>query len=231
MNAKILVVEDEIIIADNICEILRSNKYETIEPALTYEQADRAVQELKPDLVILDINLKGKKSGFDFANEILKAHDIPFLYLTSNSDFPTMKEAIATNPSAFLVKPFNERELIASIEIIINKLQSNNTENHLYVFDGKEHIKVIKSNILFIKSDNIYIEFFITNGTKLISRSSLKKVNEELDSDFIQIHRSYIVNINHIEKIASNEITIDKTKIPIGEKYSTDFKNYIKLRK
>lgn len=231
MNAKILVVEDEIIIADNICEILRSNNYETIEPALTYEQACRTVEESKPDIVILDINLKGKKTGFDFANEVLKIHDIPFLYLTSNSDFPTMKEAIATNPSAFLVKPFNESELIASIEIIINKLQTINIENHIYVFDGKEYIKVLKSSILFIKSDNIYIEFFINNGTKIISRSSLKKVNEELGQDFIQIHRSYIVNITHIEKIASNEISIDRIKIPIGEKYANDFKNSIKLRK
>lgn len=231
MNAKILVVEDEIIIADNICEILRSNNYETIEPALTYEQANKAVQESKPHIVVLDINLKGKKSGFDFANEVLNKYEIPFLYLTSNSDFPTMKEAITTNPSAFLVKPFNERELIASIEIIINKLQTINTENYIYVFDGKEYIKVLKSTILFIKSDNIYIEFFINNGTKIISRSSLKKVNEELDSDFTQIHRSYIVNINHIEKIALNEITIDTTKIPIGEKYANDFKNSIKLRK
>ncbi|MFN6074491.1 MAG: LytR/AlgR family response regulator transcription factor [Fluviicola sp.] len=231
MNAKILVVEDEIIIADNICEILRSYNYETLEPALSFEQANRAVQELKPDIVILDINLKGKKTGFDFANEVLKTLEIPFLYLTSNSDFPTMKEAIATNPSAFLVKPFNESELIASIEIIYNKLQTFNSESHMYVFDGKEYINVLKSSILFIKSDNIYIEFFINNGTKIISRSSLKKVNEELDSDFIQIHRSYIVNLKHIEKIASSEITIDKTKIPIGEKYATDFKNIIKLRK
>lgn len=231
MNIKILVVEDEIIIADNICEILRSNDYKVLEPALTYDQAKEIILSSKPDIVILDINLKGAKSGFDLAKEILNIHSIPFLYLTSNSDFSTMKEAISTNPNAFLVKPFNESELIATIEILKTKLSIERSTNHLFIFDGKEHIKVFKSDILYIKSDNIYIEFFLSNGSKIISRSSLKKVIDNLGLNFIQIHRSYIINLTKIEKVSANEITIDSTKIPIGEKYASEFKNRLTFKK
>lgn len=231
MNLKILVVEDEIIIADNICEILSSNNFNVLEPALTFEQAEKTILSTKPDIVILDINLKGKKSGFDLAKEILTINSIPFVYLTSNSDLPTMKEAIKTNPTAFLVKPFNESELIATIEILNNKIQSQKSTNQLFVFDGKEHIKVDRSSILFIKSDNIYIEFYIENGAKIVSRSSLKKVINELGNDFIQIHRSYIINLTQIEKVSSTDVTIESIKIPIGEKYATDFKNRLTIKK
>jgi DNA-binding response OmpR family regulator len=117
---KILIVEDEPAIAENISLYLDNNDFEV--SAIAYDSDDAFVQ-LKtntPDAIILDINLESEKDGIDIANHINQYYQLPFLFLTSYSDKNTLDRAKQVKPSGYIVKPFNERTLLASLEIGIS---------------------------------------------------------------------------------------------------------------
>jgi len=117
---KVLIVEDEPLIAKNIGMYLNNNDYEV--SAIAYD-SDEAMHQLKrqpPDFAILDINLESGKDGIDIAEYINQNNFIPFVYLTSYSDKDTLDRAKKTNPAGFIVKPFNEKTLYATIEIALS---------------------------------------------------------------------------------------------------------------
>ena len=221
---RVLIVEDEIIIADTINDILIEKGYHTLEPSVSYSEAIQSIENSKPSIVLLDIQLKGKRSGIDLGKE-LNSRSIPFIYLTSNSDEMTMQSAIETYPQAFLTKPIVQDHLIAAIEIArikIDQKLEENTEKSVFINDGKKHIKIMLNEILFVKSENVYVEIYKVNNERIVTRSSLKKIHELLDDNFIQVHRSYIVNINQVDVRESNQIIVGQFEIPIGEKYKKE---------
>lgn len=221
---RVLIVEDEIIIADTINDILIEKGYHTLEPSVSYSEAIQSIENSKPSIVLLDIQLKGKRSGIDLGKE-LNSRGIPFIYLTSNSDEMTMQSAIETYPQAFLTKPIVQDHLIAAIEIArikIDQKLEENTEKSVFINDGKKHIKIMLNEILFVKSENVYVEIYKVNNERIVTRSSLKKIHELLDDNFIQVHRSYIVNINQVDVRESNQIIIGQFEIPIGDKYKKE---------
>jgi DNA-binding NarL/FixJ family response regulator len=117
---KILIVEDEPVIAENISIYLDNNDFEV--SGIAYD-SDEAFEQLKhntPDAVILDINLESEKDGIDIAGYINKNIQVPFLFLTSYADKNTLEKAKAVQPGGYIVKPFNERTLLASLEIAIS---------------------------------------------------------------------------------------------------------------
>jgi DNA-binding NarL/FixJ family response regulator len=117
---KILIVEDEPIIAENVSLYLDNHDFEV--GGIAYD-SDEAFEQLKlntPDAVILDINLESDKDGIDIAAHINSNYQIPFLFLTSYSDKSTLERAKHVKPSGYIVKPFNEKTLLASLEIAIS---------------------------------------------------------------------------------------------------------------
>lgn len=227
MRMKVLVVEDEIIIADNICQFLTDKNYAVLEPALSYDEAIESIEKEAPDLILLDIQLQGDRTGIDLAKKLEESYQVPFIYLTSNSDETTMNLAIDTNPSAFLIKPLNKKQLFAAIEIIrrrMNGLQETDEKRrNLFVNNGKEHINILLDDILMVKSENVYVEINLKNGQRILTRSTLAQFIELLNEDFIQTHRSYVVNIKNIGKIGKSGIFIGTHEVPIGNKYRKVF--------
>lgn len=96
-KVKILVVEDEIIIADDICDILSELGYDTLEPVINYSEAIEAIEKYKPDLAILDIQLAGSKDGIDLAWKIKEDYQLPYIFLTSHADPATVERAKKSN--------------------------------------------------------------------------------------------------------------------------------------
>ncbi|MFN8347797.1 MAG: response regulator [Spirosomataceae bacterium] len=117
---RVLIIEDEPLIAKNIGMYLNNHDYEVA--AFAYD-ADEAMYQLKrqpTDFAIIDINLEDDKDGIDIAEYINRHTFIPFIFLTSYSDKDTLERAKKTNPSGFIVKPFNEKTLYATIEIALS---------------------------------------------------------------------------------------------------------------
>lgn len=115
-----MIVEDEPVIAENIAMYL--NNYDFTVSAIAYDD-EEAIVQLKtntPDAVILDINLEGTINGIQVADYINKNYKLPFLFLTSYADKETLEQAKAVEPWGYIVKPFNEKTLLASLEIAIS---------------------------------------------------------------------------------------------------------------
>ncbi len=115
-RAKIVVVEDEIIILKDIIQKLKSIGYEVPASVSNGEEALKKVEDIRPDLVLMDIQLEGEIDGIEVANQIISKFNIPVIYLTSYSDSKTFNRAIGTEPDNYLVKPFDETELKTAIE-------------------------------------------------------------------------------------------------------------------
>jgi PAS domain S-box-containing protein len=118
---RILVVEDEIITADDIRESLQDMGYTVLAVVSSGEEAIIKVEEDNPDLVLMDIMLSGEMDGIETAKQILLRFNIPVVYLTAYSDKIILERAKITEPFGYILKPFNERELHINIEIAFYK--------------------------------------------------------------------------------------------------------------
>jgi len=120
--ARILVVEDELIVAENLREILNGFGYITEQPAADSTEAIAAVEAFAPDLILMDIVLEGSElDGIETAREIRSRWDIPIIFVTAFSDDETLQRVQKIEPLAYILKPFNERELNAAIGLALNK--------------------------------------------------------------------------------------------------------------
>ena len=232
----ILIVEDEVLIAQDLKEILEEVGYTEIYKARNYNQAIDQFKQQKIDIVLLDINLNDSKSGIDLGNYIHQQLHIPFIYITSYSDTETIANVKQTKPSAFLLKPYNKSHLLASIEIALFNFSSNlnaankNIEDkvdessdndliineQLLVKDNHRFIKISLDDILWFESDKNYVEVK-TDNKKYLIRSSLKKLQESLPANkFVKCNKQFIVNMQQIESFSSNTIVIKGNEITIS---------------
>lgn len=120
-TGRLLVVEDEGIIANMLAFHLKRVGYEVVGTAATGEEAVEIAVAAKPDLILMDIRLAGAMDGIQAADEIHKTLDVPVVFLTAYSDDATLQRAKITTPFGYIMKPFNERELLASVEIALYK--------------------------------------------------------------------------------------------------------------
>jgi diguanylate cyclase (GGDEF)-like protein/PAS domain S-box-containing protein len=126
-QARILVVEDESIVAADIQDRLEALGYEVPATVGWGEKAVELAGSLRPDLVLMDIQLKGRMDGVEAADEIRRRFDIPVVYLTANADHPTVQRAKVTEPFGYVIKPFEERELHTTIEVALYKHRAEQT--------------------------------------------------------------------------------------------------------
>lgn len=238
---RILIVEDNVIIADDMQSMLEEIGYEIVDNVIVYEQAVEVLKNKEVDLVLIDIILASDKTGIDLGKHIRENYNIPFIFVTSNSDRATVENAKTVKPNGYLVKPFEQQDLYTSIEIALSnfteiknngskdeeeeeKLMSNKVLKDS-IFVKKQHLyyRIQFGDIKFIKADNVYLEVN-TVDKKFLVRSPLKDYLEKLPQHkFYRAHKSYIVNVDHIDAINSRDILINDTLIPI----SKEFKEFI----
>ncbi|MDX1286283.1 MAG: response regulator [Draconibacterium sp.] len=239
---KILIVEDNVIIADDMQSMLEEIGYEIVDNVIVYEQAEQVLKTKEVDLVLIDIILASDKTGIDLGKHIRDNYNIPFIFVTSNSDRATVENAKTVKPNGYLVKPFEQQDLYTSIEIALSnfdysgksesaapaasddKVVSNSVLRDS-IFVKKQHLyyRIQFGDIQYIKADNVYLEVH-TIDKKFLVRSPLKDYLEKLPKNkFYRAHKSYIVNVDHIDAINSKDIMINNKLIPI----SKDFKEFI----
>ncbi len=231
---KILVVEDELIIALNITDSLEQLGYKVVKCVSTYENAIQYLKECRPDIAILDIKLKGKKTGIDVAEYINEYQEIPFIFLTSITDKHIFSGAKKFNPSAYLIKPFTRDELFRSIELALHNFKLSNKYKNINNDDINDNGSIVVkvnniykkirfSDILYIKSDHVYMELFTTDGSSYLVRSTLNSLLDKLSDNFIQVHRSYIVNKQRVGRRQGNELIINNVAIPMSRSFKGNF--------
>lgn len=229
---KILIVEDEMIIAAKISMQLTSLGYEVTGILPRGEEALLHVEENKPDIILLDINLKGKMDGIETATQLQLKNDIPIIYLTANSDEATFNRAKPTKPAAFIAKPFKQLDLQRAIELTISRMAENTSsgisepksdEEHPFILSDRifvrnkdKMVKIMVADILYMEAERNYSRIFTRNKEYLLS-IPLKTIEEKMSLLlFIRIHRSYLINITHVNEVAEHHVVIDQKPIPFG---------------
>lgn len=225
----ILIVEDNVIIADDLQQIIEGFGYNVLGNVISYEKAVDFLLNNKIDLVLIDINLATEKTGIDLAKYINLNFKVPFIYLTSNIDEQTIGDASKTLPAAYLVKPFDADTIYTSIEVAVNsfinrKIEDANLKDFIYLKKNNLYHKVRIEDIYYLKSDNIYIEIFVKNNQKFLVRNTLKEFIKKLPSCFFKCNKSYIINSNEIDSFNMNYVYINKTQISV----SKEFKPFLK---
>lgn len=120
---KILIVEDELIVAENIATILENAGYEVSGMADNADEAIKLVKEHSPTLLICDIYIKGSLNGIELNKELKSVSNFPVIYLTAYGDKKTIESASETEPIAYLVKPFTEKQLLATVNMVMLTLK------------------------------------------------------------------------------------------------------------
>lgn len=243
----ILIIEDTKSEEEALTSVLLENDYNIVGVATNYTEALTLFYQHKVDLVIIDVFLNGQPDGITFAETITITPNVakPFVFLTSSKDRQIFERAKLTKPFSFLLKPFNELEVLYAIEMAIEKFYEQTN-----VFLSEEQDTVIGNSHLFIKKKNvlkkvalqdiIYIEVeerycnIITSNENYLVALSLTKITEFLDTNtFAKTHRNYIVNTNKISEIILSENLIileGNYKITLSEKYK-DFIHKYKILK
>jgi DNA-binding LytR/AlgR family response regulator len=223
---RIILVEDEPIIASDMEMILSRAGYEVVGVYDTGEEAIKAIVEHKPDLLLLDIELSGEMDGIALAELVSLRCPTPFLFVTSYFDKHTIERVERVNPAAYIVKPFQEKNILVNIELALQKKLSrpvqSSTEkliDKLFVKNQHELIGLSTDDVLYIEAFDNYAYVFSSQSKYLLSHT-LKSVEQKLTaSGFFRIHKSYVINIKHISSIQEGYVFVKDIKLPLGKAY------------
>jgi DNA-binding LytR/AlgR family response regulator len=231
-SVRVLIVEDEPIIAADLEDRLLELGYDVAPPCVSGAAVLQFLQHESVDLILMDIQLEGDMDGIETAQNILKTNTIPIIYLTSNADDATFARAKNTRPAAFLSKPFRGKDLIHAIELAISTAASQRTipaetttDASAYLFKDRLFIKVkdrmvrlFLSEIFWLEADDYYCKL-VTKDKEFLITQTLKQMSESLSAipAFMRVHRSYIVNLAHVEEIGDLFVSINKKHIPLNK--------------
>lgn len=239
-KVKLLIVEDEILLANDIANKLSDNNYhiagiaDTVKKALTFLEHNQDI-----DMVMIDIMLKGEFDGIDLARFINEKYQLPFLFLSSHADNYIVERAKIVKPYAYLLKPFNDRQVCIAIELALKNFSNKTAENEMQitkqftatenqVLNIKDSLFLKKNNhfervqlqeILYLEADSNYCTVY-TKTDRFIYSVGLNKIEEQLPtSRFMRVHRSYVVNINSVSGFEGNMLYLSNTKIPVSKSH------------
>src|SRR5690554_1476360 len=215
---KIIVVEDEVIVAKDIAESLEKIGYEVVN---TFSKGEKLLsfleKENKIDLILMDIMLSGNITGIETAGKIKEKYNIPVVFLTAYADEKTIDKAKITEPYGYIIKPFKEIDLRTSIEMALYKhgkekevekerdflyslVENKTAKDFIFVKSSSKLIKLKMDEIFFIEALKDYV-VINTAAKRYTIHSTMKDIEKKLPAEyFIRVHRSFIVRI---DKIAS----------------------------
>ena len=223
-NSKILIVEDEVVIAEHLKLLLNKSGYKEVAIADSLIGTMVVLEEFKPELALLDVRLNGKMEGIEVAKYLNNHHPIPYLYITAHSDEAVLSSILETKPSAYISKPFKSPDVLAAVNIALHK-----TEKDLFHFKhGFEEIMLDKKEILFVKSEKNYIDIFCSTK-KYTVRKPLDWFLQEIHCEhFIRVHRSFVVNKLHARRFSAGSLSIQDFKIPVSRNHFSEVKELFK---
>ena len=231
MKSEILIIEDDPIISESITKDLEKNGYKVAAQCDNGNSSIKVIDKELPDLILMDIKLKGDMSGIHIAKYVQRNYQIPIIYLTDSIDNNTFKEAKSTSPINYLTKPFQTHQLLMAIELALDRgFRGENSEFGFFRSGDKEEVKVFYRDILFLKSDGVYCNIVLKDKKFTISQP-MGTVHKRIPyRHIIRVAKSYCVNKKHIDKIRGHTVYIKDEQIVVGEKYRPLLKefNFIK---
>lgn len=226
---KILIVEDEMLLAADLSMHMENLGYEVKEMLPSGQEALDYLEDNEIDLMLVDIRLEGGLDGVAMVQQMQKTMQIPVIYLTSNTDDLTFNRAKETDPHAFLSKPFNKLDLQRAIELTIERINKGGEVSEasegplvpyvltdsLFVKSKDSMVKVVIQDLLYIEAERSYCRIY-AKGKEFLLSMPLKEMEDKLPPPhFLRVHRSFIVNLAHIEEVASAHVLVAGKTVPL----------------
>lgn len=239
---KIIVVEDEMIIAAKVSMYLTELGYEVAGIFTSAGEVLHFLEVYSSDIALVDIQLKGSMDGIALASILQAQHSVPVIFLTANSDDATFDRAKETQPYAFLSKPLNKLDLRRTLELAVSHMSSNNKEkttslqqhedvtlpDRIFVHSGEKKVKILLDEILYVKAERNYC-CIITKEKEYLLSIPMKTLEKQLSTEqFQRIHRSFIVNLKHVEEVDDYSVVVDKKTLALSKSYQKQFLQRIK---
>lgn len=206
-TARVLIVEDESIIALDIQTSLQNAGYQVVSIATTAEEALMNTASFRPDLVLMDIRLRGEMDGVETAEQIRQTWQLPVIFLTAHADENTLSRAKKTQPFGYILKPFEDRELITMIEIALSRHQA---ESLIQTALKKEkEISELKSRFVSVVSH----EFRNPLNTILFSTELLQRYGTQITETKRETYLERIQgSIKRMNELLSDVLTVGETE-------------------
>jgi DNA-binding LytR/AlgR family response regulator len=219
----VLIGEDDVIISEYLASILAEMGHHVCAIVSNYGEAQQFLENNElPHLALLDIRMHNRDQGIEIAAE-MRSRNIPFIFITSFTDKNTLQKAIEQQPFGYIVKPFKKEEVRNAVNKVLMLLRPD----HIMLKDGATYTRILFDEVLFLKSDNVYVEVCTTNKTHLV-RAQLSEILKEFPAEqFVRVHRSYAVNTNKISRYGPSKIFIDDLEIPVSKAYANELKRHL----
>lgn len=246
---QLLVVEDDFLVAENICDYIEKIGFKVAAVVDNGKEAIRQVIKNKPDLAIMDIRIKGEMDGIETAAQLARDYHIPIIYLTDQSDKETYERAKDTHPHAFLSKPVTALALQRSIELAIIQLFKGQKEKgdqllkggkvfhkHFMLKEGNSLYSIEMESIEWLRSEGpgSYCKVKSDEKEWLIAKS-MKTVLESLHQtsyckeNIVRISRSASINVKKVETISGNKVMVAGEEFTFGDTYRELFFKHIQM--
>ena len=174
------------------------------------------LQQSKIDAVFLDIKMAGI-SGIDVAEMI--SNDTRIIFTTAYPEHAV--KGFDLNALDYLLKPVSFTRFLKACHKLKDSISKNNPDKILLLKEGNNIVRLSSSEIYFIEAVGNYLKVHNTKGV-VLHRETMKEIADILPTDFIRIHKSFIVNMQHISRIEPFQLTIDNTKLPVSPNYKND---------
>lgn len=230
---RVLIVEDEILIAETIKLYLEQRSYKVSDICINYQESINALDNNPPDIALLDVRLYGQKSGIDIAHYINNMHrPIPFIYLTSQFDEQVLNLALETKPAGYLTKPIQKSTLYTTLKSVekLHYVTASNS-NSFSVFNGQSTQVLLLAHVLFVRVDHVYLEITLQDNSTVITRETLSMFASRVGKDFMQVHRSYLINLAKVKSWTKEEAILEGGHVvPVSRKNQADFREAMSRR-
>lgn len=254
---RVMIIEDEALVALDLAKGLEKDGYLVAGIADNGREALELFRATPVDILLVDVHIIGDQDGITTAASLLEHRQVPLIYLTAFSDAVTLDRAKATQPSAYLAKPYTLINVRIAIEMAMHNFavarqgtppgkviplekspaaDATDKETILrlneYIFVKHQYafVKIRLTDILYVEAENNYVQL-VTPDRKFLLRQSLAQLLDKVGyGSMARIHRSYAVNIDAIQSFNEQEVTVAKTSLPIGRTYREEFLKRFNVR-
>lgn len=243
---KIVIVEDEFVIAEDIRAHLEGAGYDVVDIFDTAEAALPVIIATSPDIVLVDIHLSGKMNGIEMVERLQSKINLPIAFITANSDAATYERARNTLPHAFLIKPFTTANLLAAVDLALYHFSAETTpvgierpeeaerpdgqfmvNQCLFVRTNGKYRKICGNDLLFIEAAGSYVHIQTRTERYTLSQNLTQFQKKTPLHNLVRIHRSYIVNVDHVDSFEDSSVFIQNHKLPLSENFKSEFLAHI----
>jgi two-component system, LytTR family, response regulator LytT len=240
---RVLVVEDEKIHLEDILITLEELGHECVASTADPLDALELAEQHRPDVVIQDINLNGKISGIQLAKKLIQLYQLPVIFATSYRDAGIMNDALDVKPVTYLTKPVQPGDLQAALLMARRLITTAATtqpaelqetkDDFIFIKVGDKLQKVNFKDVLLVQTDaKNYCTIITTDDKKYSVRNSIQALLSVFpSSNFMQVHRAYIINVQFVESYIEAEqcIVIKKYDVPVGRTFKENIQQRFKV--